>query len=44
MALNAVAAMVTAEKPDLVIVTGDIAYPVPFQAGTFTWSLLKLVH
>ncbi len=35
MALNAVAAMVTAEKPDLVIITGDIAYPVPFQAGTF---------
>lgn len=34
-ALNAVAAMVTAEKPDLVVVTGDIAYPVPFQAGTF---------
>ena len=34
MALNAVAAMVTAEKPDLVIVTGDIAYPVPPQAGT----------
>ena len=35
MAMNAVAAMVSAEKPDLVIVTGDIAYPVPFQAGTF---------
>ena len=35
MALNAVAAMVTAEKPDLVIITGDVAYPVPFQAGTF---------
>ncbi len=35
MALNAVAAMVTAEKPDLVVVTGDVAYPVPFQAGTF---------
>lgn len=35
MALNAVAAMITAEKPDLVIVTGDIAYPVPFQSGTF---------
>ena len=35
MSMNAVAAMVTAEKPDLVIVTGDIAYPVPFQAGTF---------
>lgn len=34
-ALNAVAAMITGEKPDLVIVTGDIAYPVPFQAGTF---------
>ncbi len=34
MALNAVAAMITAEKPDFVIVTGDIAYPVPFQAGT----------
>ncbi len=34
-ALNAVAAMVTAEKPDLVVVTGDMAYPVPFQAGTF---------
>ena len=35
MALNAVAAMITAEKPDLVIATGDLAYPVPFQAGTF---------
>ena len=35
MALNAVAAMISAEKPDLVIVTGDIAYPVPFQSGTF---------
>lgn len=34
-ALNAVAAMITAEKPDLVIVTGDISYPVPFQSGTF---------
>ena len=34
MALNAVAAMITAEKPDLVVVTGDVAYPVPFQAGT----------
>jgi 3',5'-cyclic AMP phosphodiesterase CpdA len=27
--------MISEEKPDLVIVTGDIAYPVPFQAGTF---------
>ncbi len=35
MALNAVAAMITAEKPDLVIITGDMAYPVPYQAGTF---------
>ncbi len=35
MALDAVAAMVKTEKPDLVIATGDIAYPVPFQAGTF---------
>lgn len=34
MSLNAVAAMITAEKPDLVVVTGDIAYPVPFQAGS----------
>ena len=35
MALNAVAAIITAEKPDFVVVSGDIAYPVPFQAGTF---------
>ncbi len=35
MAINAVASMVTAEKPDLVVITGDVAYPVPFQAGTF---------
>ena len=34
-ALNAVAAMITAEKPDLVVLTGDMVYPVPFQAGTF---------
>ena len=33
-AMNAVYKMIKAEKPDLVIVTGDIAYPVPFQAGT----------
>jgi len=35
MALNAVAAMVRAEQPDLVIVTGDLTYAVPIQAGTF---------
>jgi hypothetical protein len=28
-AINAVAAMITAEKPDLVIVTGDISYAIP---------------
>lgn len=32
-ALNAVAAMITAEKPDLVVVTGDIAFAVPW-SGT----------
>ncbi len=32
-ALNAVAAMVTAEKPDLVVVSGDIVYPVPYESG-----------
>lgn len=35
MALNAVANMITAEKPDLVIVTGDLVFPVPYAAGTF---------
>ena len=35
MAINAVASMIAEEKPDLVVVSGDIAYPVPFQAGTF---------
>ena len=34
-ALNAVALMVTREKPDLVIATGDICFPVPYTAGTF---------
>ena len=34
-ALNAVALMVTKEKPDLVIATGDITFPVPYRAGTF---------
>ena len=38
-AMNAVAAMLTYEKPDLVIITGDMAYPVPFQAGTFNNSI-----
>lgn len=39
MALNAVAAMIKEEKPDLVIMTGDIVYPVPFQA--FSMNNLK---
>lgn len=34
-ALEAVSTLVHRVKPDLVIVTGDMAYPVPFQAGTF---------
>ena len=34
MAINAVAAMVTAEKPDLVVITGDIAFPLPYASGT----------
>ena len=34
-AINAVAKLVQTVKPDLVIVTGDVGYPVPFQAGTF---------
>lgn len=33
-ALETVAAMVAAEKPDLVMVTGDIAFPMPFHSGT----------
>ena len=38
-ALNAVAAMLAYEKPDLVILTGDMVYPVPFQSGTFNNSI-----
>ncbi len=33
--INAIATMVTKEKPDLVVATGDIAFPVPYMAGTF---------
>ena len=35
MALNAVATMLQTEKPDLVVITGDMVFPVPFNAGTF---------
>ena len=34
MALNAVASLVTAEKPDFVVVTGDISYAIPIYSGT----------
>ncbi|MBR4241227.1 MAG: metallophosphoesterase [Eubacterium sp.] len=34
-ALNAAAAMISAEKPDLVVVSGDISFPVPYSSGTF---------
>lgn len=33
-AINAVAAMLTAEKPDIVVLTGDMVYPIPLQGGT----------
>ena len=33
-AFDAVETLVKRVKPDLVVVTGDIAYPVPFQSGT----------
>ena len=35
MALNAVASIINAEKPDFVVISGDMAFPVPFIAGTF---------
>ena len=35
MAINAVASMISAEKPNLVVVSGDIAFPIPYSAGTF---------
>lgn len=34
MAFDAVATLVKRVKPDLIVVTGDIVYPVPFQSGT----------
>ncbi|MBQ9145204.1 MAG: metallophosphoesterase [Clostridia bacterium] len=34
-ALNAVATMLTQEKPDLVVVTGDVCYPFVFSSGSF---------
>lgn len=48
-ALNAVAAMITAEKPDFVVFTGDQAFPLPYASGTFnnktsTVELAKLME
>ncbi len=34
MSLNAVASMIKAENPDFVVFSGDIAFPVPYIAGT----------
>jgi predicted MPP superfamily phosphohydrolase len=34
-AVNAIAAMITEEKPDLVVISGDSVFPVPFISGTF---------
>ena len=39
LAINAVAAMVAEEKPDLVVVSGDVTFGVPFMAGTFNNKL-----
>lgn len=33
-AINALAAMITEEAPDLVVITGDISFAVPYAAGT----------
>lgn len=35
MAIDAVYKMIDMVKPDLVIVTGDMAYPVPYASGSF---------
>ena len=34
MTINSIAAMVQAEKPDLIIVTGDVSFAVPYISGT----------
>ena len=34
MTINAIAAMVAQEKPDLIIVTGDVSFAVPYISGT----------
>ena len=41
-ALTCVASMIAAEKPDLVIITGDQTYPVPFFSGTI--NNIRPVH
>ena len=37
--INAVAAMVAEEKPDLIVVTGDVSFAVPYIAGTLNNSI-----
>ena len=34
MIVNTIATMIMEEKPDVVITTGDISFPVPYEAGT----------
>ncbi len=34
MALSAVRDLISYAKPDLVVVTGDVSYPIPFSSGT----------
>ncbi len=34
MTINAIAAMIETEKPDLIIVTGDVSFAVPYISGT----------
>lgn len=33
--INTITSMIKEEKPDIVIATGDISFPVPYSAGTF---------
>ncbi|MEG1528425.1 MAG: metallophosphoesterase [Clostridia bacterium] len=39
MAINAISAMITYNKPDLVIITGDMVFPVPYISGSFNNKL-----
>ena len=35
MVVNTIATMIIEEKPDIVITTGDISFPIPYNVGTF---------